>query len=103
MKRGGTMNEQERLEILAKAKDFFKNNIVENHIKNTKKLKKVKEFIINPFLVNYLANFAFGNTSKENIAKALVYPRILGTSINTSFVKVVGAFTPTSLAIFRKL
>jgi hypothetical protein len=29
-----------------------------------KKLKNIKEFNINPFLINYLANFAFGNTSK---------------------------------------
>ena len=86
------MNEQDKQEILSKAKVFFKDNIVENHIKNTKKLKKVKEFIINPFLVNYLANFAFGNTSKENIAKTLVYPRILGTSINTSFGTQIQTF-----------
>lgn len=86
------MDEQEKLQILTKAKDFFKKNIVENHIKNTNKLKKIKEFIINPFLVNYLANFAFGNTSKENIAKALVYPRILGTSINTSFGTQIQTF-----------
>lgn len=43
------MEKKERLKILAKAKDFFKDKIVENHIKNTKKLKNVKEFIINPF------------------------------------------------------
>ena len=92
MKRGIGMNEQEKREILSKAKALFKDNIVENHIKNTKKLKKKKEFIINPFLINYLANFAFGDTSKESIAKALVYPRILGTSINTSFGAQIQTF-----------
>ena len=92
MKRGIGMNEQEKRDILSKAKAFFKDNIVENHIKNTKKLKKKKEFIINPFLINYLANFAFGDTSKESIAKALVYPRILGTSINTSFGAQIQTF-----------
>jgi len=86
------MNIQEKQEILNKAKTFFKTNIVENHIKNTKKLKNIKEFIINPFLINYLSNFAFGNTSKENIAKALIYPRILGTSINTSFGTQIQSF-----------
>lgn len=86
------MDEQERLIILNNAKQFFKDKIVANHIKNTKKLKNIKEFIINPFLVNYLANYAFGNTSKENIAKALVYPRILGTSINTSFGSQIQTF-----------
>jgi len=40
---------------------------------------------INPFLFKYLANFLTGNDNPESIAKALVLPRILGASINTSF------------------
>lgn len=79
------MNEIERIEILVKAKDFFRNTLVKNHLKNTLKLKKLKEFKVNPFLEKYLASFAFGDTSSESIAKALIYPRILGTSITTSF------------------
>jgi hypothetical protein len=79
------MDLQEKQAILEKAKLFFKNNIVENHIKNTKKLKHLKSFNVNPFLDKYLASFVFGDTSPENIAKSLIYPRILGTSINTSF------------------
>ncbi len=86
------MNEQEKQEILLKAKTFFKENIVKNHIKNTKKLKKIKEFVINPFLIKYLANFAFGDTSKESLAKALIYPRVLGTSINTTFGNQIQTF-----------
>ena len=86
------MNEQEKQEILLKAKTFFKKNIVKNHIKNTKKLKKIKEFVINPFLIKYLANFAFGDTSKESLAKALIYPRVLGTSINTTFGNQIQTF-----------
>jgi len=79
------MNERERKEILQKAKIFFKNNVAANHKKNTEKLTELKEFNINPFTHKYLANFAFGNSSPENMAKALVYPRILGTSISTTF------------------
>lgn len=79
------MNSTEYQEILEKAKGFFKKNIAENHQRNTKKLSKLKNFNVNPFLNAYLANFAFGSTTPENIAKALVYPRILGTSINTTF------------------
>lgn len=45
----------------------------------------MKNFKINPFLVNYLASFLCGNTEPESLAKALLYPRILGTSITTSF------------------
>lgn len=53
---------------------------------------KLKDFKINPFLVNYLAAFLCGNTEPESLAKALVYPRILGTSINTSFGQNIQIF-----------
>ncbi|MGL4483928.1 MAG: PmeII family type II restriction endonuclease [Anaerovoracaceae bacterium] len=79
------MNDSQRKEILAKGKIFFKEHIAENHIKNSKKLRNLNEFNVNPFLDKYLANFAFGDDTSENIAKALLYPRILGTSINTTF------------------
>ncbi len=79
------MNEIKRQEILLTAKEFFRDTIAVNHVKNTEKLASLKEFKINPFLDKYLANFAFGDSSAESIAKALVYPRVLGTSITTSF------------------
>ena len=79
------MTEQEKQVILIKAKDFFRTRIAPNHIANTEKLEKISEFNVNPFLYKYNAQFAFGNSSPESIAKALIYPRVLGTSINTSF------------------
>lgn len=79
------MTESERQRILADAKLFFRERIAENHIANTKKLTSLKKFNINPFLHKYLAQFAFGNSSPESMAKALVYPRVLGTSIATTF------------------
>lgn len=79
------MIEQERLEILHKAKQFFRERIVVNHIKNTEKLRRLSSFAFNPFLSKYLANYLTGDSSPESIAKALIYPRVLGTSINTSF------------------
>src|SRR5690606_17298596 len=39
----------------------------------------------NPFLDKYKAQFLTGNDSPESVAKALIYPRVLGTSINTTF------------------
>lgn len=72
-------------EIIERAKDFFKKEIAESHIANTKKLKNLKEFGLNPFLDKYKANFLTGNDDPRSIAKALVYPRVLGTSINTTF------------------
>jgi len=77
--------ENERLEILNKFKAFFKDEIISNHRKNTVKLKKLKEFNINPFLWYYLAKYLTGDTSPQSIAKILVYPRVLGTSITTTF------------------
>jgi len=72
-------------QIIEKAKDFFKKEIAQSHIANTKKLKDLKEFGLNPFLDKYKANFLTGNDDPRSIAKALVYPRVLGTSINTTF------------------
>ncbi|NFM16725.1 restriction endonuclease [Clostridium sporogenes] len=101
------MTENEKQEILEKAKEFFKDIIVESHIKNTKKLIKLKEFNVNPFLITYLANYLTGNNSAESIAKALIYPRVLGTSINTLFgnklqtfcSKVLNGFASTTSGI----
>lgn len=71
--------------ILESAKSWFKNIIAQNHIKNTAILSDPSEFNINPFLVKYLARFLTGSCDPISIAKALIYPRVLGTSINTSF------------------
>ncbi|GAB6098631.1 hypothetical protein JCM16358_05100 [Halanaerocella petrolearia] len=79
------MNKKEQEQILNKAKDFFREKIAQNHIQNTEKLSNLKEFNPNPFLTEYLANFLTGNSNPKSIAKALIYPRTLGTSITTSF------------------
>lgn len=76
---------RKRLFIIEKAKEFFRDEIAKNHINNVKKLVKLKEFQLNPFLDKYKANFLSGNNSPESIARALIYPRVLGTSINTTF------------------
>ncbi len=79
------MEEQEKQDILKKAKRFFKTRIAENHRKNTEKLKDIDKFNVNPFLHSYLAKFVFGETTPEILSKALVYPRVMSTSINTTF------------------
>ena len=78
------MNEQQKAQIIESGKQYFREVIIPNHLKNMEKLH-LSSFTINPFLVNYLASFLCGNTEPESLAKALIYPRILGTSINTSF------------------
>lgn len=80
------MTEEQRIEILNNAKEFFRNEIVTSHIEGAcKRASKLSEYNVNPFLFKYLANFITGNDNSESIARALVLPRILGSSINTSF------------------
>ena len=86
------MDNQKRTEILKKARDFFKTSIADSHASNTQKLTKLKEFNVNPFTVHYLASFAFGDETPKSLAKALIYPRVLGTSIATTFVNNVQTF-----------
>ena len=94
------MTPEEKRAILQNAKQFFREKIVENHIKNTQKLGCLSEFNPNPFLEKYLANFAFGNCDGHSIAKALIYPRVLGTSINTTFGTQMQAFCKDVLSGF---
>jgi hypothetical protein len=80
------MNHNQRAQIIENAKNFFRTEIVQNHIDGAcKRASKLSEYNVNPFLFKYLANFLTGNDNAESIARALVLPRILGSSINTSF------------------
>lgn len=90
----------ENEQILEAAKNWFKEIIAKNHIKNTKILSNPNEFKINPFLIKYLARFLTGNSDPISIAKALIYPRVLGTSISTSFGTNVQKFISTVLGGF---
>ena len=94
------MKQEEKKIILEKAQKWFSGTIAENHIINTKKLSDSSKLIINPFLAVYLSNFLTGNTKPESIAKALLYPRILGTSITTSFGTNIQQFTNDVLSSF---
>lgn len=85
------MDEKNKLAIIEKGKEFFRTIIIPNHLNKFKKLK-LNDFDINPFLVNYLAAFLCGNTEPVSLAKALIYPRVLGTSINTSFGQNIQIF-----------
>jgi len=80
------MDNIQRKQIIENAKTFFRNEIVQSHIDGScKRASKLSEYNVNPFLFKYLANFLTGNDDSESIARALVLPRILGSSINTSF------------------
>ena len=73
-------------DILAEIVEYFKVYIFENHITasiNTH--SKLKSYNINPIIVKYLSKVLENNYTAIGVAKALFYPRVLGTSINTSF------------------
>ncbi|MFZ3101272.1 MAG: PmeII family type II restriction endonuclease [Desulfitobacteriaceae bacterium] len=89
--------------MLTQAKVFFREIIAKNHIKNTRKCQHLSAFDVNPFLNIYLANFLTGDGSPESIAKALVYPRVLGTSITTSFGTNFQQFCNNTLSGFASM
>lgn len=91
------MNESQLLTIV---KDYFKEKIFENHKRNVlKNHSKLKSYKINPILVKYLSKILENNFTPLGIAKALYFPRVLGTSINTSFgTRIQNMFVELGLA-----
>jgi hypothetical protein len=87
----------QKSEILLKAKIWFKESVSDPHLINTEKLINPSEFKINPFTIVYLANFLTGNSDKKSLAKALLYPRVLGTSIVTTFGNGIQKFVSSVL------
>lgn len=79
------MDEKTKKEILEKAKTWMRDELIPAHRANTMKLASLKEFNVNPFLLPYLSYFLEGNKDYKSLARVLVYPRALGSSINTSF------------------
>jgi hypothetical protein len=70
-----------KAKIIQKWKKFFREEIAENHRKNTLKLTRLKEFNLNPFLDNYKANFLLGNSSAKSKATAFLIPIITTLSL----------------------
>lgn len=73
-------------EIINEIVEYFKVYIFENHIAaSINNHSKLKSYNINPIVVKYLSKVLENNYTAIGVAKALFYPRVLGTSINTSF------------------
>jgi len=91
------MNEKELLEIIT---TYFGDNIFQKHKENAlKNHTKLKSYKINPILVKYLSKVLENEFTPLGIAKALYYPRILGTSINTAFgTRIQNMFVDLGLA-----
>ena len=80
-------------ELLQLAEKWFADVVMENHKANTLKLADLSQFQVNPFLQTYLAAYFAGEVMPESLARVLVLPRVLGTSINTSFGTNIQKFT----------
>ena len=91
------MTENKLLQIIS---DYLKENIFENHkINSLKTHSKLKSYKINPIIVKYLSKILENDFTSIGIAKALYYPRVLGTSINTSFgTRIQNMFVELGLA-----
>ena len=91
------MDENQLLKIVTK---YFEEKIFDNHkINSLKAHSKLKSYKINPILVKYLSKVLEDDFTPIGIAKALYYPRVLGTSINTSFgTRIQNMFVELKLA-----
>lgn len=77
------MNESQLINSIC---EYFENEILTKHQDNLiKKHSKLSEYQINPILVKYLSQLIENGITPEGIAKALFYPRALGTSITGAF------------------
>lgn len=77
------MSEQELIAIIT---EYIRIQILESHkLSSLAKHSKLKNYKINPIIVKYLSKVLEDDFTPLGIAKALYYPRVLGTSINTSF------------------
>ena len=73
-------------ELIKKIVRYFEEFIFLPHLSaSLKKHAQLNSYNINPIVVNYLSQLLEGKFTPEGVAKALFYPRVLGTSINTSF------------------
>lgn len=87
-------------ELTSQIVEYFEKHIFENHIEaSLKKHTQLKSYKINPIVVKYLSKLLDNDYNPEGVAKALFYPRVLGTSINTIFgTQIQGMFVQIGIA-----
>ena len=74
--------------LLKDASGHIVQNMSSRHLKNINELT-LDKLNVNPFLINYLAVVIDGEVTPKSLAKALVYPRVFGTSVSTTFGNVM--------------
>lgn len=92
-----TLAPEDRNRILDAAHAYFKDRVVAAHMRNTDRLK-LSDFNVNPFLLRYIAGCLDDDLTPDAVARALVLPRVLGTSVNTTFGTAIQGFCRDVLA-----
>lgn len=73
-------------QLVGEIVNYLEDKVFKNHVQSSlDRNAKLKSYKINPIIVKYLSQVLEGNYTPQGVAKALFYPRVLGTSINTSF------------------
>lgn len=87
-------------ELIQRIVEYFRLKIFEKHINTSlTNNSKLKSYNINPIVVKYLSKILENDYTPMGVAKALYFPRILGTSINTSFgTQIQNMFVDLGLA-----
>jgi len=75
-----------QLELVEDISNYIVLNVLQRHmVASVEKHSLLDSYKTNPIVVKYLSKLISGGDSPEGIARALYLPRVLGTSINTSF------------------
>ncbi len=85
--------------------NYFDEKIFKNHINASLEIHStLKSYNINPIVVKYLSKVLVDDYTPDGVAKALFYPRVLGTSINTSFgTRIQNMFVELGIAEGSKI
>jgi hypothetical protein len=83
--------------ILEMARAWYQSEIINSQIRKVQALS-INSFNINPFTAPYLSSFLTGTISADGIARALVYARVLGTSLATTFGTNLQSFISSVLS-----
>lgn len=74
------------LELLSAVRNYIETYVFDNLKKKAlAQHSKISNYKINPIISRFLSKILVDNYNPEGLSRALFYPRILGTSINTSF------------------
>lgn len=84
-------------DVLAGVGSWIDQEFVKTHKANSKKIGNLENVNINPFLLRYLSNLAYGDATPHSMAKVIVYTRALGSSPSTTFGNTMRKFCTEKL------